>query len=372
MDFSLTEEQQAVRDLAARIFGDLSGHEQLRKVEAEGGDRFDRALWRALAEAGLLGIALPEDVGGAGLGFIEACLVVEEAGRAAAAVPLTAATVLGALAIDRFGADAQRREWLPKVTSGEVIPTAALAERGSDPTDPRTTAQPSGAGWRLTGAKSYVPAGSVADVIIVPARAAAGIGLFLVDPTSPTVSRQRQEATDGRIEVELTLANVEVGEQSVLVSPGEGAGEAALTWLLERAWTALSVEVAGACQAALKLTAAYTAERQQFGKAIATFQAVGQRAADAYIDTEAVRLTSWQAAWRLANDLPASAEVAVAKFWADDGAQRVVHAAQHLHGGVGVDRDYPLHRYYLLVKHLALSLGGGTTSLLRLGELLAG
>ena len=121
----------------------------------------------------------------------------------------------------------------------------------------------------------------------------------------------------------------------------------------------------------MQLTAKYTTERVQFGKPIATFQAVGQRAADAYIDTEAVRLTAWQAAWRLAEGLPAAPEVAVAKFWADDGAQRVVHAAQHLHGGMGVDRDYPLHRYYLTVKHLALTLGGGTASLLRLGNFLA-
>ncbi len=97
----------------------------------------------------------------------------------------------------------------------------------------------------------------------------------------------------------------------------------------------------------------------------------GQRAADAYVDAEAVRLTAWQAAWRLDAGLPASAEVAVAKFWADDGAQRCVHACQHLHGGVGVDRDYPVHRYFLMIKHLALTLGGTNASLLRLGNILA-
>lgn len=370
MDFSLTEEQQEVRDLAARIFADRSGHEQLKRVEADDPDRFDRALWSSLADAGLLGLAVPEEHGGAGLGFLEVCIVAEEAGRVAAAVPFTASTVLGALPLARFGSDEQRAAWLPKAAAGEAVVTAALAEPGGDPAQPTTTATAAGEAWRLSGVKSYVPAGTVADLVVVPARGDAGVGLFLVDPAAPGVTRRRQEATDWRVEVELTLADVEVGAGDVLVAPG-APGDEALGWILERAWAALSVEVAGACQAALKLTAAYTSERQQFGKAIATFQAVGQRAADAYIDTEAVKLTAWQAAWRLANDLPASAEVAVAKFWADDGAQRVVHAAQHLHGGVGVDRDYPLHRYYLLVKHLALSLGGGTTSLLRLGDLLA-
>ena len=121
----------------------------------------------------------------------------------------------------------------------------------------------------------------------------------------------------------------------------------------------------------MRLTAEYTKTREQFDRPIATFQAVGQRAADAYIDAEAIRLTAWQAAWRLAAGLPAAAEVAVAKFWAAEGGQRVVHAAQHLHGGIGVDRDYPLHRYFLWAKQLELTLGGATAQLLRLGALLA-
>jgi alkylation response protein AidB-like acyl-CoA dehydrogenase len=119
------------------------------------------------------------------------------------------------------------------------------------------------------------------------------------------------------------------------------------------------------------MTAEYAKTREQFDRPIASFQAVGQRAADAYIDAEAIRLTAWQAAWRVDAGLPATAEVAVAKFWAADGGQRVVHAAQHLHGGIGVDRDYPLHRYFLWAKHLELMLGGGTSQLRTLGGLLA-
>ena len=125
---------------------------------------------------------------------------------------------------------------------------------------------------------------------------------------------------------------------------------------------------AGACASALDLTAEYTKTRVQFDKPIATFQAVGQRAADAYVDTEAIRLTAWQAASRLAAGLPATAEVAVAKYWAAEGGQRVVHAASHLHGGVGVDRDYPLHRYFLLTEQIELTLGGAGESLRRLGQ----
>jgi len=127
----------------------------------------------------------------------------------------------------------------------------------------------------------------------------------------------------------------------------------------------------GACAQALALTATYTKERKQFDVPIASFQAVAHRAADAYMDTEAIRLTTWQALWRLSNGEDASDHVAVAKFWAAWGGQRVVHAAQHLHGGVGVDRDYPLHRSFLLVKELELQLGGATEQLVELGRLIA-
>ena len=123
--------------------------------------------------------------------------------------------------------------------------------------------------------------------------------------------------------------------------------------------------------AAVALVSEYTKSREQFDKPIATFQAVGQRAADAYVDAEAIRLTAWQAAWRIDQGLPADDAVAVAKFWAADGGQRVVHAAVHLHGGVGVDRDYPLHRHFLLTKQLELTLGGATDQLLRIGATLA-
>ena len=127
----------------------------------------------------------------------------------------------------------------------------------------------------------------------------------------------------------------------------------------------------GACESALEMTSEYIKTRKQFDQPIAMFQAVGHRAADAFIDTEAIRLTSWQAAWRISAGLDAEKQVAVAKFWCAEGAKRVVHAATHLHGGVGVDTEYPLHRYFLYARHLELALGGGTPQLLKLGKLLA-
>ena len=150
----------------------------------------------------------------------------------------------------------------------------------------------------------------------------------------------------------------------------DGGGEA-VAWISDRAVAAYCAVTAGVCEAALRTTATYTSERKQFDTPIATFQAVAHRAADAYIDTEAVRLTAYQAAWRVAEGRPAAEELALAKVWASDGAHRVVHAAQHLHGGIGVDTDYPVHRTFRWAKHVEQSLGNGTTHLQRLGGLLA-
>jgi alkylation response protein AidB-like acyl-CoA dehydrogenase len=383
MDFTYSEEQEAVRQLAGQIFNDRVTHERLKELEAGAGDEgpIDRELWKELASAGLLGIHLSEDIGGAGLDFVAACLVVEAAGRTAAYVPVVETMVYGAVPIATFGTDAQRKTWLTGVAAGETILTAALAELNGEVilpggTEPATTATANGDGsWSLTGTKACVPAAFVADAILVPARSTAadgavtGLGVFIVDPKAPGVTLVRQSTTTGRPEAIVELAGVEVPADGLLGETSNGA--AVVNAITEFATTALCVLEAGACAAALELTAEYTKTRVQFEKPIATFQAVGQRAADAYVDTEAIRLTAWQAASRLASGLPASAEIAVAKFWAAEGGQRVVHAASHLHGGVGVDRDYPLHRYFLLTRQIELTLGSANESLRRLGRILA-
>jgi acyl-CoA dehydrogenase len=371
MDFSFSEEQEAVRELAERILTDLATHDRLREIEAEPeGDRFDRKVWSELAAAGLLGIALPEDVGGAGLGFVETGLVVEAVGRSAAYVPAIETLAAAAPAVARFGTEAQRAAWLPGVVSGDTVLTTALVELGGRPSAPSVTAERDGDRWLLSGTKSCVPSGLIADAVLVPARVAPdAVAVFIVGTGADGVSRQRQDTNTGQPEVVLTLAATPVGADAVLGRVEDG--DEIIEWLVQRTTAAVALAQAGAAAAALALVAEYTKTREQFGKPIATFQAVGQRAADAYVDTEAIRLTAWQAAWRIAEGLPADKEVAIAKFWAADGGQRVVHAAVHLHGGVGVDRDYPLHRYFLMTKHLELTLGGATEQLLQLGSMLA-
>ena len=369
MDFSFTEEQEEIAGLARRILTDKVTVDLLRETEA-GTDRFDPELWRTLADAGLLGIALPEDVGGGGYGVVEQCLVLEELGKRLAPVPLWASIVLGAAPIAAFGSQEQKETWARPAAEGAKILTAALREPlNPDVLRPATTAERDGDGFRLNGTKTAVPAGPLAELILVPASLDGSPVIFLVEPSGPgvTVARQRTTNRDTAGYVELTDARVPAS--AVLGSVQDGAR--VLEWLEERATIGLCAMQLGVCEEALRETAEYTKSRVQFERPIATFQAVGHRCADCYIDVEALRLTLWQAAWRLAEGLPAATEVEVAKFWAADTGHRVAHAAVHLHGGMGVAVEHTTHRYFIWGKQLEFMLGGSTEQLLRIGARLA-
>ena len=372
MDFDLSDEQQATIDVAAKLLGDKSTPEAIRAVEQADGLRFDRDLWAAMADAGLLGIAVPAEHGGAGLGVLELAMVLEEVGRRTAPVPAVATLALGALPLARYGTADQQAALLPGVVAGTTVLTAALVEPLGDAAHPTTTARRDGDGWVLDGTRTNVPAGLVAGTIVVPATidgsGGGEVALFLVPADAGGLTRERQETTSGTPDALVALADVRLGADAVLGPVDDGS---ALRWLLQRATVAACAVMSGLAAEAVRITGEYTSSREQFGRPIATFQAVGQRAADAYVDAQSIRLTMLQAAWRLAHDVPADREVAVAKYFASLGGHRVVHAAAHLHGGMGVDRDYPLHRYFLLAKQLELFLGGPSRQLLALGGALA-
>jgi alkylation response protein AidB-like acyl-CoA dehydrogenase len=362
MDFTLTENQTTIRDLAAKVLSDHCTPEALRASEDSDSSGFDRTLWAKLADAGLLGITVPEEQGGLGLGFLELSVLLEEVGRYAAPVPALAALALGALTISRHGTEQQQAYSLPGIAAGTSIVTAALVEPLGDEMKPATTARQEGDGWVLSGTKICVPAGTYADSIIVSAMTPEGPRLFFVNPATPGVTVERQDTISYQPEAVLVLDN----------AGGWPIGDAdALKDVLQVGTVAVCSALTGISAQALKLTADYTMTREQFGHPIAHFQAVGQRAADAFIDVTAMRLTTLQAIWLVDKQLEASKEVAVAKYFASDGGQRVVRGAAHLHGGMGVSREYPLHRYYLTAKQYELTLGGGTRQLVALGRLLA-
>lgn len=371
MNFDVSQEQKDIQALAAKIFGDIVPADRLPDFE-EPQDWHDDKLWSELAKSSLLGVGIPEELGGAGMGIAEVCGLLEEAGRRLAPAPLLPTLVMGALPIAEFGTDEQKRALLPPVASGKSILTAALAEDGmASPLSPSTRARRDSSGWTLDGVKAYVPFAALASHILIPARTEDGkSAVFVVERTASGVSIEAQATTTGELEYRVTLVGVSLADAARL---GDGRRDAEiLPWILARTIAGLCATELGVADRALRMTAEYTATRKQFDKPIATFQAVAQRAADAYIDLEAMRLSAQQAIWRLASGLDATRELAIAKFWASEGGHRVCYAAQHLHGGIGVDTDYPLHHYYLKSRHIELTLGGSHTHLMSLGERLAG
>ena len=372
MDFNQDEAARELAGLARKILTDRLTAERLRAAEA--GDGFDPALWADLAGAGILSAALPESLDGAGLGLLAQCSVLTELGRAVAPIPYLPSIMLGAGALARFGTGEQQRRWAVPAARGEVVLTAALAEEdGDDPRAPSATAEPAAGeptagGWVLSGVKTTVPAAPPADLMLVPAATPPKVTVFLVTPADEGVTVQPQRVTGGSAG-RVMLDGVRLGADRVLGTPA--AGREIAGWLLDHATVGLCALQLGVVERALEMTAEYARNRVQFGKPIGGFQAVAQRLADGYIDVEAVRLTMWQAAWQLSAGLRSDTAIATAKFWAADAGHRVAHTAVHVHGGVGIDMDYPLHRYFVAAKSCEFTLGGATAQLRRIGTALA-
>jgi alkylation response protein AidB-like acyl-CoA dehydrogenase len=226
-----------------------------------------------------------------------------------------------------------------------------------------------GNAWRLEGTAFAVPQAHLAARVLVPVGVDDATAVVLVDPTAPGVTLERAVTTDRQVHPHVHLEGAVVPAEDVLVGPADGV--AAVEWILDRARTGLCAIQLGVTEEAVRRAAAYLNERHQFGRPLSTFQGTMLRAADAYIDTEAIRVTTWQAAWRLDTGRPASEAVAVANWWASEAGQRVVHATQHLHGGVGADIEFPIHRYFLWGKQIELMLGSPGAELHRLGALLS-
>ena len=369
MDFAFTDEQHALAALAGKILGDHSDLPLLKATE-QSPLGYDDTAWQALAVAGLLGAPLSEAAGGIGGSLVEACLVLEQQGKRLVQVPYLAAIVGGAMPLARFGSIAQQQRWLPDVLAGRSLVVAALSEPGAEPRTPTTRAVADGAGFRLSGVKTGVAYAQQAAMLLIPARLPNGhSAVFLVDPRAAGVAMAAQESMAFEPQARVELSNVAVGADAIL-GPGI-PGADVLGWMVDRATAGLCALASGVCQGALRLTADYASNRKQFDKPIAMFQAVGQRMADAFIDNEAVSVTMWQAATRLATEMPSDREVATAKYWAAEGGSRIGHAGLHIHGGISIDVDYPIHRFFLWAKQIEFTLGAATPQLARLGALLA-
>jgi acyl-CoA dehydrogenase len=347
VNLDLSDDQRQLADLAAEIFAGHADAERISRVE-QSDDPMDRELWGALATAGLLGVGVPEKYDGLELGAVGLALVCEQLGRVVAPVPVVS-TCAAALAISAAGSASQQERWLPAVADGSLVIAVAA---------PQSVLDPRVDGDRLTTTVVGLPWAPAADLLVVPA----GDRLWAL----------HRGAIDGHAEAGLTTASepaLTVTLDEVTAEPIGGPGA---SLLLQHHWrTALAATQAGVADGAVRLTADYTSQREQFGKPLATFQGVALKAADAYLDSVAIRSTALQAAWTIDSGSDPSLSVLSAAWWAAEAGQHCVHLTQHLHGGMGADVTYPVHRFFLWGKQIELLLGGASALLAELGEALA-
>lgn len=361
MDFTTTEAAHDLGGLVDTIVDSVCTPEHQRHLDGLE-QRFDRDLWGKLIDAGILTSASAPSVGGDGFGALEQIAILVALGHQLAAVPYLESVVLGAGALARFGSEALQQQWgAPAVGGAKILTAALLGDMGDGP----VRAAAAGDGYRLTGARTQVGFGPVADAFLVPAETDGGTKVFLVAAGDPGVSVTALETTGLGSVGHLTLDGTEVGGDRVV-----GGAEVVL-WLDTLNSLGRSAFQLGVLERGLQLTAEYAREREQFDRPIGSFQAVAQRLADGYIDVKGLRLTLTQAGWRVSEDVPAEIDVASAAFWAADAGHRVAHTIVHVHGGVGVDTDHPVHRYFLAAKEAEFALGGATAQLRRIGRELA-
>lgn len=366
MNFDLSEEQQVIKDLALQIFEGRATVERVKSVEAT--DGFDRDLWSQLAASGIPALCASDVHGGSGLGIVELALVLMGQGRYVAPVPLWASGV-AALLLSDYGTASQQSDLLTAIASGDLVVAIALAESGvNDPLRPTVKARRTADTIHISGFKPSVSFGHLSNLVIVPVTLDNSVQIVMLDTTTPGISWEPIATTNYEPQAHLIL-DAHVPATCIL---GDGIdGREALRFLFEHALVALAAIQVGVAEGSLAYTSTHLSSRRQFGKPLAAFQATTQRAADGYITTEAMRVTTLNAAWRLSEGFDARRDVCVAAYWASEGAQQVVTAAQHLHGGIGADIDYPVHRYFLWGIQLASLLGSASAHLARLGTLIA-
>lgn len=369
MDFTISDELKSVQELAAQILGDFTEVDKLKAIEAQE-ERFDADLWQALAEAGLLGVDVAEAQGGMDLGFFALTVLCEEVGRTVAPIPVVPVLAGAAGTLRRFGSDSQKEQWLSAIANGTQRITSALEEYGNDdPASPATNAVAVEGGFAISGTKICVVNAPSSARILLSAKCEGQLLVALVDPKAAGVTLNPQVVTSGETRSELIMNNVQVPAADIVASGGEAL--AAMTWAHQATQTALAATAVGLCDKMMRMTGSYTSEREQFGRAVATFQAVSHRMADCYKDVECLRLVTQQAASLVDQGRPATDAVTMAKIWCGDVLHRVSQASQHCHGGTGVDRDYPLFRYCLAARQIELSAGNSAQLTGQLGAAIA-
>jgi alkylation response protein AidB-like acyl-CoA dehydrogenase len=352
IDFELTDEQRLIRE-TAREFADREIIPVARDNDRN--ERFDTDLVKKLGDMGYLGPIVAEEYGGRGLDYRTYALIVEEVGRgdSSARTVVSVQTSLVCSSIQRWGSEEQKHEWLPRLCSGDILGCFALTEpdTGSDAANLKTRAHRADGGWRITGQKQWISMGNYAKVALVfaqtdPELQHRGLAAFLVPTDSPGFS---SSSIHGKLGLrasdtaELTLDDVEVGDDALLGDVGDGFKVAMSA--LDSGRYSVAAGCVGICQGCVDASVEYSKNRRQFDRPIASFQLVQEMIADMVVDTEAARALVWRAGWLKDMGKPNTKETSVAKLFATEAAVRSANNAIQVHGGSGYVDDYPVERY---------------------------
>ncbi|MBV9213201.1 MAG: acyl-CoA dehydrogenase family protein, partial [Actinobacteria bacterium] len=352
IDFELTDEQRLIRE-TARDFTDNEIVPVAR--ENDRAEKFDLELVKKLGDMGYLGPIVDEEYGGRGLDYRTYGLIVEEIGRgdSSARTVVSVQTSLVCSSIQRWGSEEQKHEWLPRLCSGEILGCFGLTEpnTGSDAANLSTRAEKRDGGWRITGQKQWISMGNHAKVALVfaqtdPEKQHRGLGAFLVPTDADGFASGEIHGKLGlraSDTAELSLDGVEVGDEALLGEVGDGFKVAMSA--LDSGRFSVASGCVGICQGCVDASVAYSKERHQFGRPIASFQLVQQMIADMVVDTEAARGLVWRAGWLKDAGRPNTTETSIAKLFATEAAVRSANAAIQVHGGSGYVDDHPVERY---------------------------
>jgi alkylation response protein AidB-like acyl-CoA dehydrogenase len=369
MDFNFTEEQQAIADAAERVFAELCSDDTIKELGTA--DRpFHADLWAQLAESGMLGIVIDEAHGGLGMSLVDLCLVLESQGRFVAPIPMISCLVECAMPLDRCANESLKAELLPQVASGELLLSPVRSAYGFVVREPLTAALLEDGAFAVNGVSGMVPYAGLAQGFVVAAPCGVDdMVLFHCSKDIGGVRVTEQKTTSGEPAGHLSFDNVRVDASQVLAT-GEAARELTERQAQDSCVATAAVQV-GVLGEGLRRTAEYVSQRKQFGRPLGAFQAVSQQAADAYMAIESLRGVYWRALDDIENGQDAALSTRVAKFWVGEAGHKAAHTILHLHGGIGQDVDYPIHRFFLWGKHLERYHGTPGQVALETGGLIA-
>jgi len=371
MNFGFTEEQEFLRSTAREFLENECPMTVVREL-MEDRIGYRPALWKQMAELGWLGLLVPEEHGGAGLGFVDLIVILEETGRSLLPSPFLG-TLQGTLAVLHSGSDTQQKEILPAVSQGDLVLSLAITEESGteEAGEIQTLAEKDGAAYRLNGTKLFVPDGQNANRLVVAARTggdgAAGIALLLVDREDAGVNVVPLESMDQT----RRIAEIQLdGARGELLAP-EGVGWRTWEWVRDRTLVALSAEAVGGSEKVLEDSVSYAKERIQFGKPIGVHQAIKHKCADMLIEVESSKSITYYAAWAVAEDLEeAPLAAAMAKAYTSDAYRHCSAENIQIHGGVGFTWEYDCHLYFKRAKAIEVTYGDPTHHRERVADLL--